>query len=466
MNQPITRSRPLEEAPLLDKPNLPEPTVAFLHAYDLAEDFLDSIGVSLETYCNEMTGGWLFGYVEALKTAGVRSVLFCISARVDKVQRVTHAPTGATLCFLPAPRLYRIYRQIRTIRRRTLNLEEEFSGSNVSGSNGAEANQRSHLAWLKTLASAFGTYLLTPLGLLRQELRRENCQALLCQEYEYGRFDICVLFSKVLHISVMATFQGKTFAQRSLLEAWIRPWTVRACQKLIISSQTEIQRVQADYAVPSSKIARIFSPVDISAWGVPDRERIRTALDIPLAAKVVICHGRIEIHKKGLDVLLSAWELICQARPDQNLRLLLVGTGSDAEEFQRQVAAMPFSNIIWKNEYIQDRTLLRQYLAAADMYTLPSRWEGFPVAPIEAMACGLPIVAAEAQGVIDILENGEASGGLVVPRDNPQALATAIGRILDNPTLAKKLGNDAAHRARAAFSLEAIGQQLRNSLLQ
>ena len=77
MTDQITRSCPLEESTLSAKPNLPEPTVAFLHTYDLAEDFLDSIGASLDTYCNEMTGGWLFGYVEALKTAGVRSVLFC-----------------------------------------------------------------------------------------------------------------------------------------------------------------------------------------------------------------------------------------------------------------------------------------------------------------------------------------------------------------------------------------------------
>lgn len=461
MNDRVAQLRGASQLRLAHKPSLKEPAVAFLHAYDLAEDFLDGIGVSLETYCNEMTGGWLFGYVEALKTVGVRSVLFCISARVSEVLRVTHTPTGVTICFLPAPRVYRTYRKIRAARRRALNLEGEFCASNV-----LQSPHRSRFTFVKNSVSTLGTYSSTPLGLLAQELRREGCQAILCQEYEYGRFDACVLLGKLLNIPVFATYQGRTSAQRGIIEYLVRPLALKACKGLIISSQTEIKRVQADYAVPSSKIARVFSPVDVSSWGVPDRNTIRSELGISPEAKVVICHGRIEIHKKGLDVLLAAWDLICRDRLDRDLRLLLVGTGSDAEEFQRRIASMPLSNIIWRNEYIQDRTLLRQYLAAADIYTLPSRWEGFPVAPIEAMACGLPVVAADAQGISDILEHGEASGGLIVPRENPQALAANLGRILDDSKLAQELGKRAYHRVEANFSLNAIGQQLRSFLFK
>jgi glycosyltransferase involved in cell wall biosynthesis len=61
---------------------------------------------------------------------------------------------------------------------------------------------------------------------------------------------------------------------------------------------------------------------------------------------------------------------------------------------------------------------MRQYLSVADVYVFPSRHEGFPVAPLEAMACGLPIVAAYAPGICDILSEGEESGGLVVPTNN------------------------------------------------
>lgn len=361
MNDQVAQLIDANESPSTRQP-MKEPAVAFLLAADLIEDFLDSINVSLETFCSQMTGGWLFGYFEALKIAQIRSVLFCISMRVSEVLRVTHRPTGATICFLPAPKVYQTYRKIRSVRRRALNLEAEFSASSAP-----QSPSHSRFTFLKYSVSTVGTYLSTPLGLLAPELRREGCQAILCQEYEYGRFDICVLLGKLLNIPVFATFQGGTWVQRGISDYLVRPLALRACKGLIISSQAEIKRVQADYAVQGSKIARVFSPVDISSWGVPDRNKIRTQLGISANAKVVIWHGRVEIDKKGLDILLAAWKMICGDRPAQDLRLLLVGTGSDAEEWKQRLASMPLSNILWRNEYIQDRTLLRQYLAAADV---------------------------------------------------------------------------------------------------
>ncbi|MCG6133198.1 MAG: glycosyltransferase family 4 protein [Nostoc sp. LLA-1] len=125
---------------------------------------------------------------------------------------------------------------------------------------------------------------------------------------------------------------------------------------------------------------------------------------------------------------------------------------------------MQLSGVMWINEYVRDRTAIQRYLSAADVYTLPSRHEGFPVAPIEAMACSLPVVATDAPGVPDILADGEASGGLVVPRGDIVALSLALGRILDNPIWGRELGTRARCRALEYFSLEGIGQQLRNFL--
>lgn len=430
------------------------PTIALLPWGNVIEDFLDTIGVSLESFCKEFTGSWMFGYVNALRRVGVRTVLVCISARVAVPARFTHAPTGATICVLPAPRIF------RAIRRKMLRPY----GRTVKQAFGEVRGARLLLFPLLVMLREMVLYLTTPLGLLARELRREGCNAILCQEYEYPRFDACVLLGQLMHLPVFASFQGGDY-QTSRLERFLRPLTVRACTGLIIPPQTEVQRVRVRYGISPAKLARIFNPIDLEVWSATDRSKARAGLGIPLDARVVVWHGRVSIRQKGLDILLDAWERVCCERTGRDLRLLLVGTGQDAEELRQRIAAMQLRGVLWMNEFVHDRAAIRHYISAADVYVFPSRHEGFPVALIEAMACGLPVVAADAQGVPDILEGGEASGGLVVPRNDTAALALALGRVLDNEVWSRELGKRARCRVETCFSFEAVGKQLRTFLL-
>jgi glycosyltransferase involved in cell wall biosynthesis len=78
---------------------------------------------------------------------------------------------------------------------------------------------------------------------------------------------------------------------------------------------------------------------------------------------------------------------------------------------RQRIVAMQLQGVLWLDEFVRDRFEIRRYLSAAAVYTSPSRYDGFPGAPIEAMSCGLPVVAAATNGVPDSLEGGEASGG-------------------------------------------------------
>jgi glycosyltransferase involved in cell wall biosynthesis len=362
---------------------------------------------------------------------------------------------------LPPSGIYHAYRAVRRKSLKAYGASEAQSFKNIQDDS---TLRRSLLTPVKDLAKSVGTYLSTPLGLLASELRRENCQAILCQEYEYARFDSCVLLGKLMRLPVFATFQGGDRTQ-SWLEVLPRQLAFRGCTGAIVATQTEIERIQAWYGIPSSKIARIFNPVDVTAWQASDRSEARAALGIPLNARVVAWHGRVEIERKGLDILLDAWQQICGERSEQDLRLILVGTGSDAEQLRQRIDEMQLNGVIWINEFVSDRTVIQRYLSAADVYTLPSRQEGFPLAPIEAMACSLAVVAADAPGVSDILEEGEVSGGLIVPRGDTRALALALGRVLDDRTWSQQLGQYGRRRAESCFSVEVIGKQLRDVLL-
>jgi starch synthase len=144
--------------------------------------------------------------------------------------------------------------------------------------------------------------------------------------------------------------------------------------------------------------------------------------------------------------------------------LLLLGTGDDSARLRRLIAIAGLRGVHWRDEYVIDGAFVRRWLAAADVFVLPSRHEGFAVAPMEAMSCGRPVVACDAPGVSDLLSGGERAGGVVVPREDPEVLAAALGRLLDDRTMAARLGEAARRRIVERYSPETVGLTLAATL--
>jgi glycosyltransferase involved in cell wall biosynthesis len=427
------------------------PRIALLPWGDLLEDFLDTLGVSLEEFREQMTGGWLFGYVRALQTAGVDTLLVCVSDRVDEPTWWRHTPTGAQLLVVPAPRVHRLLR-------RSLAEPYAWSAREAAGAGGPLALAAAGFA--RELAP----YWATPLGVVAKGLREARCEAILCQEYEYQRFDACTLLGRVVGLPVFATFQGGV-APRTALERIVRPLSLRACRGLVIGSRREADRVQRRYGVPEHQIALIPNPLEVPQRPRQGRREARSDLGVDDDTVVVGWHGRIDLHRKGLDVLVDAWRSLSPSRAPAGCVLLLVGTGADAPALRDALRAEPLDELVWVDEYVLDRDRLSSYLAACDVYVFPSRHEGFPVAPVEAMAQGLPVVSADAPGVAEIFPDGEASGGLVVPAGDAAALASALAALMEDRARRDALGQAARRRAEEGFSLEAVGGQLRRVLL-
>lgn len=421
------------------------PTVGLFHALETIEDFLDPLSLSFQDFCDELTGGWMFGYVEALRTAGVRTVLFCIRRDAVEPTKHEHRPTGATIWSVPEPSAHRVLR---------------------AGRDRLAAGLPSNAAWgprrAAKAALSHGAHVLsTPISALLPLLRAEGCDALLCQDYEYPRFEACLVLGRRLGIPVFASFQGGDRPQ-SFLERPLRPFAVRRAAGLVVPRRSEVDRLRERYGVAAERIRPVFNPLDASRWEPGPRRQARGELGLAPEADIVCWHGRVEIDTKGLDVLVEAWDRVTSARPGRTLLLLLVGTGRDAPALAERLAGR--DDVRWRNEYVLDKAELGRHLSAADLYAFPSRHEGFPVAPVEAMACGLPVVAAAAHGVEDILEGGEQAGGIVVPTGDVAAFSTALGALLDDPLRREELGRRARRRAVTAFSIEAVGRQLRDAL--
>ena len=381
---------------------------------DVLEEFLDPIGLRLEDFVERMTGGWLFGYAAALQSAGHRPIIVCASKYRSQITCYEHAGTGTPIWIAPA----RAPRQ------------------------GRSAAGYSLRRWAAT-----------PLASFREILKRAHCDVVLTQEYEYTRFDALALLANRLKIPLFATFQG---GDRTLswVESVARKASLRACRGLIVASAAERARLVRTYPRLSLNLADIANPIDTEEWKAIDRQVARASVGLPEETFIAINHGRIDVHRKGLDVLVKAWAAFAG---DASAELVIIGSGQDHELFARLLSESGLRNVRWLSNYTTDRTLIRRWLSAADVYVTASRVEGMPVAPLEAMACGLPLVATDAQGLPDILARGEASGGLMVARDRPEETAGALKRLREDRRFRAQLALAARKRVEEKFSISAVG---------
>ena len=424
------------------------PAVGLLPWGNVIEDFLEPTGMTLALLRRvHRELGLRLG--ARARVGRIRAEIVCVSRDRRTELRVIHRPTGAPIVILPTTLAY------RWIDRR---MAYPY-GTSLRQSFAQQTEPRGRRRLLMEVARQAGPYLATPPVRLARASRRSRWQAILCQEYEYPRFDVSVLLGRALGVPVFGVFQGGVH-QYGGLERALRPRAIARSAGLIIGPERELERAEAAYGLPADRIARIVNPVDLEVWRPGDGASARAELDLPADALVLAWHGRIAIHHKGLDVLLAAWREIAATHPGE-LRLLMIGGGSDSEEVDRLIGRMGLEGVVRVDRHIHDPELLSRYLSAADAYALASRYEGFPVALVEAMACGLPVVATDVAGAADIVGVGDEAAGVVVPAGDPDALAAALGALLDDDAERKRLAQHARSRAEARFSLAAVGAQLR-----
>jgi glycosyltransferase involved in cell wall biosynthesis len=298
----------------------------------------------------------------------------------------------------------------------------------------------------------------TPVAAIEAVIREEKCDAIFMQDYESTRFDQCIRIGRRIGVPVFATFTG-TNPQ----PAWQKPFrrtTMQHAAGFVICAQSEIDRVRAAYDIPDARLLKLYYPLDPAIWYPEDRGAARQALGLDPAATIAVFHGMIHIRVKGLDILLDAWERVVGPAPDPRYRLVLLGDGPDAGRLAETIRSKGRDDVIFVNEWLHDRPLIRRYLSAADLYVFPTRVDAFGISVTEGMACGLPVVAARGRGTLDIFPEGERSGGVVVPSGDVEAFAEGLRRMLHNPSLRERLGASALRRVKDPDLGPAVGAAL------
>ena len=195
-----------------------------------------------------------------------------------------------------------------------------------------------------------------------------------------------------------------------------------------------------DPAAPAESPDSTAAP---DSTGAPDPEAVRAELGAP-GRPLILAAGRLA-PQKGFGSLIEA------ARGWQDLSpvpmLAIAGSGPLQAELAASAAGLGPSVVL-----LGQRADVPSLLAAADLFVLPSRWEGQPLILQEALRAGRPIVATRAGGTPDL--TGE-DGGLLVPPDDPAALTAAVRQVLGDPALAGRLAQAARDRARTLPTVNA-----------
>ena len=191
----------------------------------------------------------------------------------------------------------------------------------------------------------------------------------------------------------------------------------------------------------------------------PDtRDRARRALGLPPDATVVGAVGRLAYQKAPEDFLAAVRELgrlrgqARHRRPE--LVGVWVGSGELAERVGRLARSAPGPPVLLAGE----RADVQEIMPAFDVFALPSRYEGLPTVLVEAMACGIPVVATAVNAVGDVVVPGET--GLLVPPRRPDLLAEAVNYLLDCPDTAARMAATARERLGTRFDVMTLREVL------
>lgn len=225
-------------------------------------------------------------------------------------------------------------------------------------------------------------------------------------------------------------------------------WLIRRQDALIATSPQAAGYLERPATV-------ILHGVDLATFHpAPDRAELRAQAGFAPDDIVIGCFGRVRA-QKGVDLLVQSALDLFPTRP--RARLVLTGriTADNqhfADQLKARIHAAGLSDRIRFLGEIPWEQVVRTY-QALDLFTAPARWEGFGLTPLEAMACGVPVVASRVGAYETLIRDGET--GSLVPRDDQQALTHVLARWLDDDAGRAAAGQAARAHVQANHSIEA-----------
>jgi glycosyltransferase involved in cell wall biosynthesis len=222
----------------------------------------------------------------------------------------------------------------------------------------------------------------------------------------------------------------------------------RLTDATIFVSEADLGQGKRYKLVPGEKMVLIRNGIDSSRFQETETSekakkelKWRLKLDPPIVGTVARLH-----RQKGIRDLMRAAGQIHRGSPE--VKIVVVGGGPLERALRKEAQKLGLERFF---VMLGERPDAHALCSLFDIFVLPSLWEGLPLALLEAAAMGKPIVATDIDGVREVIQDGQT--GILVPPGNPEKLAQAVLRLLQNKDLAHKLGENARTTILGAFTL-------------
>jgi glycosyltransferase involved in cell wall biosynthesis len=222
----------------------------------------------------------------------------------------------------------------------------------------------------------------------------------------------------------------------------------RACHRVIALSDYVKEYVVARGGVPREKMRRIYYGIDATRFAGGDRAKVRRELAVAETTSVGLCVARFHPQKDHPTLLRTVDRL---RREGRDVQLWLAGGDpfyGHRERLEARVAEMGLENHV---RFLGIRDDVKDLLAGADLFVLPSLYEGLGLVYLEAMAAGRPVLATNGSAIPEVVEDG-VTGDLVDVGDDA-ALARAWARLVDEPARGARYGEAGERRVARVFAL-------------
>lgn len=235
---------------------------------------------------------------------------------------------------------------------------------------------------------------------------------------------------------------------KGAVQNWLRDF-IRKCQHIVIPSESMKEILKRDYRL-QDKYTVIPTGIDLEPYQSADGNELR-AREGWEDDKVMISTGRLA-PEKNWKILLQAAAKVYRDHPD--LRVVLIGEGPEKEALRDLAAELGLvDRVTFTGELRFDEVVT--YLKAADLFGFASVTETQGLVTMEAMAAGLPVVAVDASGTRDIVDNGEQ--GFLVPND-ADALAASMKQLVDSPEKMRRFSIQAMEKAKTLDAKKMAGK--------